>query len=56
MNTSSEKYLSLAKEIILKSVPKDDYAVFLFGPEQMEKVKELRILMLGYTEKNRSLR
>lgn len=29
--TNEEKYLSIAKEIILKQVPKDDFAVFLFG-------------------------
>jgi predicted nucleotidyltransferase len=31
MTAFEEKYLNLAKEIVLKHIPKDEYAVFLFG-------------------------
>src|SRR5581483_10044667 len=31
MTAFEEKYLNMAKEIVLKHIPKEEYAVFLFG-------------------------
>ena len=41
------KYLNLAREIILKSVPKDKYAVFLFGSRANGKSKKTSDIDIG---------
>lgn len=47
------KYINLAKEIILKYVPKDKYAVFLFGSRangKNNRVSDIDIGFLGEKE------
>lgn len=47
MNSYEEKYISLAKEIVLKYVPKNDYAVFLFGSRANGKSKRTSDIDIG---------
>ena len=52
MSLPETKYLNLAKAIILKSVPKDKYAVFLFGSRANGKSSRTSDIDVGiYGEK-----
>ena len=39
MTAFEEKYLNMTREIVLRHIPKDDYAVFLFGSRANGKSK-----------------
>lgn len=47
----SDKYLTLAKEIILKYIPKNDYAVFLFGSRASGKNSKVSDIDVGFMGK-----
>jgi predicted nucleotidyltransferase len=47
MEMPETKYLDLAKEIILRSVPKDKYVVFLFGSRANGKSKRTSDIDVG---------
>ena len=48
MISPETKYLNLAKEIILKNVPKDDFAVFLFGSRASGKSYRTSYIDIGF--------
>lgn len=51
MNNES-KYISIAKNIILKYVPKNDFAVFLFGSRAIGKENRTSDIDVGVLGKN----
>jgi len=48
MISPETKYLNIAKEIILKYVPKDDFAVFLFGSRANGKYNRTSDIDIGF--------
>jgi predicted nucleotidyltransferase len=48
MNSPEIKYINIAKNIILKYVPKNDYAVFLFGSRADGTAKKTSDIDIGF--------